>query len=95
MRPLVSRRVTLHWDTPPHEVAAAIQSAIDEERYEDAGLGSSYWLVRGAVRGLALDLRMTTHSAPRALNAYATGLDVRGDLVAAPPLPSQKASGTP
>lgn len=82
VEPLVSRPLTVGWDAPPDAVAASIQRAIDERRYEDAGHPTwALWLVRGTVNGRVVNLRLDTHSEPGSVHAYPAGFDLRGELV--------------
>ena len=82
MEPLVSRPLTVGWDAPPDAVAASIQRAIDERRYEDAGHPTwALWLVRGTVKGRVVNLRLDTHSQAGSLHTYPAGFDLRGELV--------------
>lgn len=82
VEPLVTRPLTVGWDAPPDAVAASIQRAIDDRRYDDAGHPEwPLWLVGGSVDGRALNLRLDMHSQPGRRHAYPAGLDLRGELL--------------
>jgi hypothetical protein len=77
-----TRPVTGRWDAEPLAVAAAIESAIKEPYYDDAGHPTwSLWRVSGDVDGTSLDLRFQTYHEPGVTGAYPLAFGVRGALL--------------
>jgi uncharacterized membrane protein YgdD (TMEM256/DUF423 family) len=79
---LTAKPMRVRWDASPVAVATAIEQAIREPRYEDAGHPEwSLWRVSGEVEGTSVDLQVVTYHEPGIQGAYPLAFTVRGTLV--------------
>jgi hypothetical protein len=76
-----TRPIDVTWDAPASTVASALEHAIAEPRYDDAGHSDwPFWRAFGSVTDHAVDLRMIAYQAPE-MPSFGFGLQVRGDLL--------------